>query len=102
MTRMLKASAVATLAVVMVAATTFDAEAQSRRSRVATGVAIGVGIGLLAAGAAAARAAPAERVYVAPRRNCSEFRRLARYNEDIGRPNRAAYYWDQYSACRGE
>ncbi len=32
--------------------------------------------------------------------SCAEYRRRATYNEEIGRPDRAKYWWDRYEDCR--
>lgn len=74
-------------------------DAEARRGRVAAGVVTGLVVGGLIAGAAASANAR-ERVYV--RSGCGDLRRKALYNEDIGRPGRAQYWWDRYAECRGE
>lgn len=76
-----------------------DAEAY-RRGRVAAGVVTGLVVGGIIAGAAA-NARASDRVYVT-RSGCGEYKRNAIYNEEIGRPSRARYWWDRYSDCRGE
>jgi hypothetical protein len=94
-----RGSAIAALAVALTA-TTFATEAEAqRRGRIVGGVAAGLIIGGLVAGAAAANAR--ERVYVAPRASCGEYKRRAIWNEENGRGGRAQYWWDQYEACRG-
>lgn len=99
-TKIVRAGAVAALAIA-VTATTFatEASAQRRAGRVAAGVAAGLIIGGIVAGAARANAG--ERVYVAPRASCGEYKRRAIWNEENGRPGRAQYWWDQYENCRG-
>ena len=72
--------------------------AEARRGRIVGGLAAGIIAGAVIAGAASSARAR-ERVYV---RDCSEFRRNARYNEEIGRDGRAQYWWDRYAECRGE
>jgi hypothetical protein len=98
-----KTAAAVALSAAMMSAVTIDTAEASRRGRVAVGVGVGILAGAAIAGAAAASSrgdvVVRERVY-APR-DCGEFRRQARYNEDIGRPSRAAYWWDRYEACRG-
>jgi hypothetical protein len=90
-------SLVALSAAVVLTTMSGAAQAQRRAAAVAAGVAVGV-----IAGAAIANSARASdgRVYVRER-DCSEYRRNARYNEEIGRPSRAQYWWDRYEACRG-
>jgi hypothetical protein len=96
---LVRAGAVAALAIA-VTATTFATEASAqRRGRVIGGVAAGLIIGGLLAGSA--YAAPRERIYVAPRASCGEYKRRAIWNEENGRGGRAQYWWDQYEACRG-
>ncbi len=93
-----KTAGVAALSVAMLTAATVDSAEASRRGRIVGGVAAGLIAGAIIAGAAA-NANARERVYV---RDCGEFRRNARYNENIGRPGRAQYWWDRYAECRGE
>ncbi len=92
-----KTAGVAALSVAMLATVTIDSAEAARRGRVVGGIIAGAAIATIIAGAAAANAR--ERVYV---RDCGEFRRNARYNENIGRPGRAQYWWDRYAECRGE
>lgn len=92
-----KTAGIAALSVAMMTAMTVDNAEAARRGRIIGGIAAGVVIGSVIAGAAAANAR--ERVYV---RDCSQYRRNARYNEDIGRPARAQYWWDRYAECRDE
>ena len=86
-----------------IAAVSFSAPASAgSRGDVAAGVIGGVIVGGLIAGAANARPAPPPVYYSAPpRSDCGELRRRARYNESIGRYDRADYWRDQYRACRG-
>lgn len=92
-----KTASVVALSVAMLSAVAVD-NAEARRGRVIGGVAAGLVAGAIIAGAAASANAR-ERVYV---RDCSEYRRNARYNEEIGRISRARYWWDRYADCRGE
>lgn len=92
-----KTASVAALSVAMLTAVSVD-QSQAASRRVIGGVAAGIVAGAIIAGAAASANAR-ERVYV---RDCSEFRRNARYNENIGRNGRAQYWWDRYAECRGE
>lgn len=93
-----KAGITGALAVAMVAtAVVADANAQYRRGRVVGGVVAGLVIGGLIAGAASAR----PRYYYAAPTGCGEYRRRAQYNEEIGRLDRARYWWDRYEDCRG-
>jgi heme A synthase len=99
MNMLTKAGAVATLSVAMLTSMQVNnAEAQRRGRNAAIG--LGIVAGAIIAGAAVANAR-GERTYVRSR-DCGEFRRNARYNEEIGRSSRAAYWWDRYSECRGE
>lgn len=91
-----KTAGVAALSVAMLTAVSVD-QSQAQSRRVLGGIAAGVVVGTIIAGAAAANAR--ERVYVS---DCSQYRRNARYNENIGRPGRAQYWWDRYAECRGE
>lgn len=93
-----KTAGVAALSVAMLATVTIDSAEAARRGRVVGGIIAGAAIATIIAGAAASANAR-ERVYV---RDCGEFRRNARYNENIGRPGRAQYWWDRYAECRGE
>lgn len=97
----LRAGLAGALAVTMVSATMID-DAEARSRRVIGGVAAGLVIGsALAAGAVYARpryyAAPTY-YYAAP--GCTEFKRRAQYNDDIGRYDRARHWWDRYAACK--
>jgi hypothetical protein len=93
-----KAGITGALALAMVStAVVSDASAQ-RRGRVVGGVVAGLVIGGLIAGAATA----GPRYYYAqPRGSCGDLRRRAIYNEEIGRQDRARYWWDRYEDCRG-
>ncbi len=92
-----KTASVAALSIAMLSAVAVD-NAEARRGRIVGGVAAGLIAGAIIAGAAAsANASP--RTYV---RDCSEYRRNARYNEEIGRNSRARYWWERYAECRGE
>lgn len=93
-----KTAGIAALSVAMLTAVSVDNAEAARRGRIVGGVAVGLIAGAIIAGAAA-NANARERVYV---RDCSEFRRNARYNENIGRSSRAQYWWDRYAECRGE
>jgi len=96
MKAIVKTAAVAALSVAMLTAVAVD-NAEARRRHVVGGIIAGAAVATIIAGAAAANAR--ERVYV---RDCSEYRRNARYNEEIGRFSRARYWWDRYADCRGE
>lgn len=92
-----KAGLVGALALTLVAATSIQSAQADRRGRVVGGVVTGLVIGGLLAGAAVA----GPRYYYAAPSSCGEYRRRAAYNEEIGRPDRAAYWWDRYESCRG-
>lgn len=77
-------------------------DAEARRGRVAAGVVTGLVVGGIIAGAAASARASDRRYYHVNSSYCRDLRRKAHYYEDIGRPSRAAYYWDRYAECRGD
>lgn len=93
-----KTAGVAALSVAMLATVTIDSAEAARRGRIVGGVAAGLIAGAIIAGAAASANAREGGYY----RSCSQYRRNAQYNEDIGRPGRAQYWWDRYAECRGE
>lgn len=97
MKAIVKTAGVAALSIAMLTAVSVD-QSQAQSRRVIGGVAAGLVAGAIIAGAAASANAR-ERVYV---RDCGEYRRNARYNEEIGRFSRARYWWDRYAECRGE
>ena len=92
-----KAGLVGALALTLVAATAIPSAHADRRGRVIGGVVTGLVIGGLLAGAATA----GPRYYSSVPSGCGDYRRRAAYNEEIGRPDRAAYWWDRYESCRG-
>jgi hypothetical protein len=101
MNRSFKMTAIACSA--LAAATFLQAnDAEARRGRVAAGVITGLVVGGLIAGAASSARASEHRYYSRSSSYCRDLRRQAVYNEEIGRPRRAAYYWDRYAACRGD
>ena len=97
MRTMTKAGITGALALAMVSTAVVSEAHADRRGRVIGGVLTGLVIGGLIAGAATA----GPRYYYAPPRSCGEFRRRAIYNEEIGRPDRASYWWHRYEDCRG-
>jgi hypothetical protein len=92
-----KAGLVGALALTLVAATSIQSAQADRRGRVVGGA--GEQSTDHETGYDAAVAGP--RYYYAAPSGCGEYRRRAAYNDEIGRPDRAAYWWDRYEACRG-
>lgn len=92
-----KAGLVGALALTLVTATSIESAHADRRGRVVGGLVTGLIIGGLIAGAATA----SPRYHYSSPSGCGEYRRRASYNDEIGRPDRAAYWWDRYESCRG-
>ncbi len=93
----IKASMTGVLAMAMLSTVVVSDANAYRRGRVVGGVVAGLVIGGLIAGAATA----GPRYYAVEPRGCGDLRRRAIYNEEIGRPDRARYWWDRYQDCRG-
>lgn len=91
-----KAGLTGALALAMVSTAVIPDANAYRRGRVVGGIVTGLVIGGLIAGAAAA----GPRYYYASPRACGDYRRRAIYNEEIGRRDRARYWWDRYEDCR--
>lgn len=94
MSKFFKATAAALVALAAAQTLAVSSAEAGPRQRFIGGLIAGAVVSTIVAGSIAR-----ERAYASE--GCGYLRDRAVYNQDIGRPARAQYWWDRYAACRG-